>query len=53
MFFDDLPVGYRFETAPQTLPLEAITDFARQWDPQPFHIDEEAAAASPTADRSE
>lgn len=47
MFFDDLPVGYRFETAPQTLPLEAITDFARQWDPQPFHIDEEAAAASP------
>jgi acyl dehydratase len=47
MFFDDLPVGYRFETGAQTLPLEAITDFARQWDPQPFHIDADAAAASP------
>jgi len=47
MFFDDLPVGYRFETGTQTLPLEAITDFARQWDPQPFHIDPDAAAASP------
>lgn len=47
MFFDDLPVGYRFETASCTLPLEAITDFAQQWDPQPFHMDQEAAAASP------
>lgn len=47
MFFDDLPVGYRFETGTQTLPRESITDFARQWDPQPFHIDADAAAASP------
>lgn len=47
MFFDDLPVGFRFQTAAQTLPLEAITDFAQQWDPQPFHIDPDAAAASP------
>jgi acyl dehydratase len=47
MFFDDLPVGYRFETGTQALSLDAITDFARQWDPQPFHIDADAAAASP------
>jgi acyl dehydratase len=47
MFFDDLPVGYRFETGARVLPLEEITDFARQWDPQPFHIDEKAATASP------
>jgi acyl dehydratase len=47
MFFDDLPVGYRFATGAQTLPLDAITDFARQWDPQPFHVDAEAATASP------
>lgn len=47
MFFDDLPVGYRFDTAAKTLPLAAITEFARQWDPQPFHVDAEAAAASP------
>jgi acyl dehydratase len=47
MFFDDLPVGYRFETDAKALPIEAITDFAREWDPQPFHIEPEAAAASP------
>jgi acyl dehydratase len=47
MFFDDLPVGYGFETGAQALPLQAIIAFARQWDPQPFHIDPEAAAASP------
>lgn len=47
MYFDDLPVGYRFETAARTLPLDAIIDFARQWDPQPFHLDAAAAKASP------
>ena len=47
MFFDDLPVGYRFDTAAKALPLGAIMEFARQWDPQPFHLDAEAAAASP------
>jgi acyl dehydratase len=47
MFFDDLPVGYRFETAAKALPLAAITAFAQQWDPQPFHVDADAAAASP------
>ncbi len=47
MFFDDLPVGFRFQTGSRTLPLEAITEFARLWDPQPFHLDADAAAASP------
>ncbi|MTJ04895.1 MAG: MaoC family dehydratase [Sediminimonas qiaohouensis] len=47
MYFDDLPVGYRFETGARTLDLEAITGFAGTWDPQPFHVDAEAAAASP------
>lgn len=46
MYFDDFPVGYRFETASRELPLEAIMGFAREWDPQPFHIDPEAAADS-------
>jgi len=47
MFFDDLPVGFRFETASRTVPLEEILEFARKWDPQPFHIDPEAARESP------
>ena len=46
-FFDDLPVGFRFETEAQRLSLEEILEFARQWDPQPFHTDAEAAACSP------
>jgi len=47
MFFDDLPKGYSFETATRTLSEDDIIAFARQWDPLPFHIDPEAAKASP------
>lgn len=46
MYFDDFPVGYQFETASKDLPLDDIMRFAREWDPQPFHIDPEAAAES-------
>lgn len=47
MYFDDFPVGWHHETESREMPLEAIMDFARQWDPQPFHIDPEAARGSP------
>jgi acyl dehydratase len=47
MFFDDLPVGYRFTTEARTLPLAEIVGFARRWDPQPFHTDPEASKESP------
>ena len=30
-----------------TLTADSIKSFAREWDPQPFHLDEEAAKASP------
>ena len=43
MFFDDLPVGYRFQTGSRTLSEAEITSFARDWDPQPFHTDPAAA----------
>lgn len=43
MYFDDLPEGYRFETAAREIPLEDMIAFARQYDPQPFHISQEAA----------
>ncbi len=47
MFFDDLPPGYRFETAARTLEEDDVVAFARSWDPQPFHIDPAAAPLSP------
>jgi len=46
MFFDDLPVGFTHETGSVTLGEDEIIAFARKYDPQPFHIDPEAAAAS-------
>ena len=47
MYFDDLPKGYTFETKTRTLGENDILDFARQWDPQDFHTDPEAAKTSP------
>ncbi len=47
MYFDDMAVGFRYETGTRTLTQDEIVEFARQWDAQPFHIDEEAAKASP------
>ena len=47
MYLDDLREGFTFETGSRALPLEEIVAFARSWDPQPFHTDAEAAAASP------
>ena len=47
MYFDDLPKGYTFETGTRTLSEDDILGFARQWDPQDFHTDPEAAKASP------
>lgn len=46
LFFEDLTEGRAFETAGVTLTDAAIIDFAFQYDPQPFHLDREAAAQS-------
>ena len=46
-YFEDFKVGEKFHTAEKTLSTEEIIEFAKLYDPQPFHIDEEAAAASP------
>lgn len=45
LYLDDLTPGQRFvgRTAID-VSAEAIKTFARQYDPQPFHLDEEAAA---------
>ena len=46
LYLDDLQVGQRFSGHPQQLDAEQIKQFARQFDPQPFHLDEEAAKHS-------
>lgn len=46
LYLDDLFIGQTFETGSQTLDAEHIKAFAAEFDPQPFHLDEEAAQAS-------
>ncbi len=46
-YFDELKVGDRFESGGYTLTEPDIIDFALRYDPQPFHIDVEAAKQSP------
>ena len=46
LYLEDLFVGQRFESEPRTLDAAEIKAFAAQFDPQPFHLDEEAARAS-------
>ena len=43
LYFEDLTVGRRVTTGSIRLDAEAIKDFAAQFDPQPFHLDEAAA----------
>jgi acyl dehydratase len=42
-WFDDLKVGMRFASGEAMVSKEDIKRFAREFDPQPFHTDEEAA----------
>lgn len=45
-YFEDYAVGEVFEFGDYLITEEEIIDFARRYDPQPFHIDPEAAARS-------
>jgi acyl dehydratase/N-acetylglutamate synthase-like GNAT family acetyltransferase len=45
-WFDDFRVGDRFDGPSHTVTEAEIIAFASQWDPQPFHLDAEAAPAS-------
>jgi acyl dehydratase len=42
-YYEDIVVGQGRDTGSHTFTEEAIIEFARQFDPQPFHIDPEAA----------
>ena len=46
-YWEDFSVGDVDEFGPVTVTAEEIVEFARRYDPQPFHIDAEAAAAGP------
>jgi acyl dehydratase len=46
LYLDDIAVGHRHVTHAHALTAEEIVSYARQYDPQPFHTDERAAAES-------
>jgi acyl dehydratase len=46
-YFEDLSEGETVTAGSRTVTAEEIVAFAEQYDPQPFHLDEEAAAQSP------
>src|SRR5262245_31854876 len=46
LYLDDLHVGQRFISGTYLIDEAQITAFARQFDPQPFHLDAEAAKAT-------
>jgi acyl dehydratase len=45
-FFEDIQIGDVFEVGRYTFTADNIKAFAARFDPQPFHVDEEAAARS-------
>ncbi len=46
LYFEDFPAGVRRELGRCSVSEEEIVRFAREFDPQPFHIDKAAAEAS-------
>jgi len=46
LYLEDLSVGQRFESRSHLLDEQQIKTFAREFDPQPFHLSEEGAAGS-------
>ena len=47
LYFEDLEPGFEQRTRePYRVERDEVIEFARRWDPQPFHVDEEAAKRS-------
>lgn len=47
LHWEDFVPGARSELGERTLTRDEIVAFAAEWDPQPFHLDEAAAAEGP------
>jgi acyl dehydratase len=45
-YFEDLTVGTKLSLGKYTFEREEVLEFAGKYDPQPFHVDEQAAGAS-------
>ena len=46
-YWEDFIVGWQYESPTRTLSAQQITAFAREYDPQAYHTDEEAAKSTP------
>jgi acyl dehydratase len=46
LYLEDLTVGQRFTSGTYVMEAARIKEFAAEFDPQPFHLDEDAAQAS-------
>jgi len=46
LYLDDLQVGQRFTSGNYVMEAARIKEFAAEFDPQPFHLEEAAAEAS-------
>ena len=46
LYFEDFIPGNVIQLGSRTVSEEEIIDFARQFDPQPFHVDKDAATHS-------
>ena len=46
LYWEDFPAGHVMDFGGQAVTREAVIAFARQFDPQPFHVNEEAARDS-------
>jgi acyl dehydratase len=47
LYLEDLQPGQQFVTEPYTVTEDDILRFAREFDPQPFHLDDAAARETP------
>jgi acyl dehydratase len=47
LYFEDVEMGSARTSGEFELTEQGVVDFARAWDPQPFHVDPEAARQSP------
>lgn len=46
LYFEDLHLGQRFHSPPRTMNRDRLVAFAAEFDPQPQHLNEDAAAGS-------
>tara|TARA_Y100000813_G_scaffold166897_1_gene128508 strand:+ start:420 stop:587 length:168 start_codon:yes stop_codon:yes gene_type:complete len=47
LYFEDFKIGMSIKTQPKKITKEEIINFAKSYDPQSFHIDEEEAKKEP------